>query len=170
MYFSSRWRMVTGFQSLERTNSTSRLELTWSRTTESMMSSRRLRAPRSLATVCKKRRGSVMRQRAVVSTQMYFLSLVGIWLGEPSHLSRRSSKVCTSWIMGILKYRPACCVGASHRFAELGDDGLMPLAHRKEGARGHQGGDQYQDDHHGECFLAHHFTPLSLGLRRLGWG
>ncbi len=58
----------------------------------STMSSIRLWAPRSSRTLWKNFSGSLILQRQYVFTQMYFLSLVGIWFGSPSHSNQRFSK------------------------------------------------------------------------------
>ncbi len=54
--------------------------------------------------------GSAILQRANVSTQMYFLSLVGIWLGLPSHSRTRFSKTFAFWINGIFILRPGSVI------------------------------------------------------------
>ena len=62
------------------------------RVSPSTISSSRDRAFRSLSTRWKKTSGSAIRHRQYVSTQMYFLSLVGIWLGSPFQEIQRFSK------------------------------------------------------------------------------
>ena len=59
-------------------------EVSTSRTWLSKMSSRRLWAPGMSRTDSKNFSGSTIRQRAVVSTSMNFLSFVGTSLLEPS--------------------------------------------------------------------------------------
>ena len=52
-----------------------------------------------------------MRQRPKVSTQMYFLSFVGIWLGSPRQSSQRLSNRFTVSANGILKWIPGSVIG-----------------------------------------------------------
>ncbi len=76
------------------------------RVSPSMMSSSRDWAVRSSRIRWKNRSGSEMRQRAKVSTQMYFLSFVGIWFGSPFHSSQRFSNRFTVSAKGTLKWSP----------------------------------------------------------------
>ena len=76
------------------------------RVSPSMMSSSRDCAVRSSRMRWKNRSGSEMRQRAKVSTQMYFLSRVGIWLGSPDHSSQRFSNRLTRSANGSFRCRP----------------------------------------------------------------
>ncbi len=73
------------------------------RVSPSMMSLSRDCAVSSSRMRWKNRSGSEIRQRAKVSTQMYFLSRVGIWLGSPDHSSQRFSNRFTESARGSLK-------------------------------------------------------------------
>src|SRR5450759_3364153 len=83
----SRSSVTWNVRFVERTISIRSKEAMAFRVSPSTMSSRRLCPPRSSRTAWKNRSGSAMRQRAYVSTQMYFLSLVGISFGSPSACS-----------------------------------------------------------------------------------
>ncbi len=108
------------------------------RVSPSMMSLSRDCAVRSSRIRWKNRSGSEMRQRAKVSTQMYFLSRVGIWFGSPDHSSQRFSKRLIRSANGTLKWRPGSVIGLAARLAEAGDDRLLGLVERVDGAAGEQ--------------------------------
>ena len=74
-----------------------------SRILPSMMSSSRLWPPRSSWTARKNVSAFSIRHRAKVSTQMYFLSRVGICSGEPSQAIHLLSKRLTVSMKGTFK-------------------------------------------------------------------